>query len=133
MAISKELRQIVRGRSGIRCEYCRKPDAISAQPFHVDHIISLKHNGSNELDNLAWACFQCNVCKGTDIAGIDPSSSDVVGLFNPRRHIWEDHFDVQDAEIVGKTPSGRITVRLLQMNHPDQVEARRFLIKSGLW
>lgn len=66
-AISGIIRDTVRERADRRCEYCRKPDGISVYPHHVEHIISRKHGGSSLLENLAWACFQCNVAKGTDM------------------------------------------------------------------
>jgi len=38
-----------------------------------------------------------------------------------------------NATIVGKTAAGRVTVRLLQMNEPEQREIRRLLIAAGEW
>jgi hypothetical protein len=35
--------------------------------------------------------------------------------------------------IFGKTAIGRVTVRLLQMNHPEQLEIRLQLIQAGVW
>lgn len=43
-----------------------------------------------------------------------------------------DHFQLKGAEIVPLTPTGRITVRLLQFNHPDRIEERDLLIAAGL-
>ena len=85
------------------------------------------------MNNLAWSCFLCNVAKGSDIAAFDEDTGNLVPLYNPRTQIWDEHFEVDGAQIVGKTPAGRATVRLLRMNRPEQVETRRSLIKAGLW
>jgi hypothetical protein len=127
------VREQVRQRADARCEYCRKPEAVSTYPHHVEHIIARKHGGSSDLENLAWACFQCNVSKGSDIASYDIETRELTPFFNPRQQDWYDHFDLVEAEIIGKTPVGRVTVRLLQMNHPEEIEVRRQLILAGWW
>ena len=120
-------------RSDGRCEYCRKPDGLSGYPHHADHIVAVKHNGRTELGNLAWACFQCNVNKGSDLTTFDPDTNVLVRLFNPRIQNWDEHFGFEDAVIVGKTAIGRATIRLLQMNQANQVETRSRLMQAGLW
>ncbi|MCC6803575.1 MAG: HNH endonuclease [Anaerolineae bacterium] len=131
--VPDSLRLQVRQRAGGRCEYCRKPEGVSAYPHQADHIVAVKHHGVTELDNLAWACFQCNTNKGSDLTTFDPDTGVLVRLFNPRLQQWDDHFEFADAALVGKSPEGRATIRLLQMNHPDQVETRHRLMLAGLW
>jgi hypothetical protein len=131
--VSETLRIQVRQRAGARCEYCRKPEGYSAYPHHADHIIAVKHEGRTELDNLAWACFQCNTNKGSDLTTFDPDTSALVRIFNPRTQRWNEHFRFDEAAIIGLTPVGRATCQLLQMNHPDQLETRLRLMQSGLW
>jgi hypothetical protein len=49
----------------------------------------------------------------------------VVRLFNPREQEWSDHFALHDdGQIVGLTPIGRATARLLNMNAARRVELR---------
>ncbi|MEO8608158.1 MAG: HNH endonuclease signature motif containing protein [Chloroflexota bacterium] len=127
------VRQQVRERANGRCEYCGKPDAYGSQSHQVDHIVSQKHHGSDDLDNLAWACFQCNSCKGTDIAARDRETNSLYSLFNPRTQKWDDHFRLDGAIIIGLTPIGRVTIDILQMNDPDQIRTRRLLIENDLW
>lgn len=131
--LPKSLRKQVQSRAKGRCEYCLKPDQYTGQSFHVDHILSRKHKGTNALDNLAWACFQCNTSKGSDIAAIDAQNNSLTPLYNPRTQIWQEHFELREAEIIGITPIGRVTIDLLQINHPDQIETRRILIEHQLW
>jgi hypothetical protein len=56
--------------------------------FHVEHIIAKKHRGSDDPDNLAWACLECNLGKSSNLSGRDPGTGRVVRLFNPRRQRW---------------------------------------------
>lgn len=132
--MSPELRQQVRERAGGRCEYCRLPDWIElAGPFHVEHIVARQHRGTDVLSNLAWACSRCNRHKGTNLSGVDPDSNEAVPLFNPRRERWEEHFEFVGAIIRGRSPAGRVTAWLLQMNAERRVELRSELISQGLW
>lgn len=80
------------------------------------------------MDNLAWACFSCNIAKGSDIASYDATSDQLASVFNPRKHKWDDHFELDGGYIIGKTPEGRITVRLLKMNRDELVAIREELI-----
>lgn len=52
-------------------------------------------------------------------------------LFNPRRDRWDEHFAYRGGGIVGRTPTGRATVRLLQMNAPRRVELREEWLKEN--
>lgn len=131
--VPSKLREQVRRRAGQRCEYCRKPEDISAYSHQVEHVIAIKHDGPSTLDNLAWACFQCNNNKGSDIASYDKETNTLAPLYNPRQDRWDDHFTLDNAVMVGKTPIGRVTIRILQMNHPDQIETRAYLLDVVLW
>jgi hypothetical protein len=51
-------------------------------PFHIDHVIARQHGGATEFESLALACIHCNRFKGPNVAGVDPSSGDIVRLFN---------------------------------------------------
>ncbi len=81
------------------------------------------------LSNLALACVSCNQAKGDAVTAADPLTGTEVGLFNPRRQRWEEHFrlaeDVMSLE--GLTPAGRATVVALNFNGSRQCHAR------GLW
>src|SRR5256885_525804 len=85
-----ELLVIQRARGA--CEYCRVPEISAELPFHIDHIIAEKHRGLTTSENLAWACFSCNMHKGPNIGGLDPISGEFTRLYNPRVDIWTAHF-----------------------------------------
>lgn len=131
VSISVQLRQFIVSRALNQCEYCLLHQNDSVARHNIDHIISLKHHGSTEADNLALACAECNYSKGTDIATIDPLGEQLVRLFNPRTDSWGDHFEFEGAIIVGLTPSGRGTVLLLRMNEPSRVKQRAYLMATG--
>ena len=118
-------RELVRRRAGDVCEYCRIPqEATPLIPFHVEHIVSKQHGGTDDPDDLALACDRCNAYKGPNLTSIDPDTGTVVGLFHPRQDIWSEHFVVRGGHIAGLTPTGRATVRLLNMNASRRVELR---------
>ncbi|HEY3856970.1 MAG TPA: HNH endonuclease signature motif containing protein [Verrucomicrobiae bacterium] len=132
--MSERLRQFIRNRATFRCEYCHfREEDIPLWPFHIDHIISQQHAGPTEVENLAWACQRCNLCKGTNLTGFDPESGQIVRLFNPRSQAWEEHFQSKGHLIIGQTPIGRATIFLLQMNCPARQELRGELIALGVW
>lgn len=131
--IPKQLRQEVRLNAGGRCEYCRRPDHETAYGHTIDHIIPIKHGGLTILENLVYACLFCNQHKGTDVAVYDHETGHLTPLFNPRTQKWEEHFSVEQYVIVPKTIVGRVSILILQMNAPKQIEARAELIAAGLW
>src|SRR5436190_22623817 len=122
------VRQLVRTRAGERCEYCRLPQAaVSLIAFHVEHIIPRQHDGSDDPANLAYACPWCNRAKGPNLSGRDVETQTVVPLFNPRTQFWAEHFAFRGPLILGLTPVGRATVRVLAMNRADLLEVRFWL------
>jgi hypothetical protein len=117
--------QFVRQRAGHRCEYCHLPQELSGLRFHVEHIVARKHRGPDDAENLALACPECNCHKGTNLSGIDPDTGKMTALFHPRRDHWGDHFAILDGSIIGKTPEGRTTAWLLEMNSHDRLRIRQ--------
>ncbi len=122
----------MRARADVRCEYCLVPERLTLAPHWVDHIIAEKHGGQTEEDNLALSCALCNQHKGTDLASIDPDTGQVAPLFHPRHERWADHFVLVGSRVEGLTATGRVTVRLLQLNHPDRIDERELLLRLGL-
>lgn len=129
--ISLALRKDVRERAKGYCEYCLLPEAQAYFPHEPDHIIATKHGGPSTIDNLAWACFDCNRFKGSDIASIDPDSHKLTQLFNPRTQEWSKHFSVAGGIIKPLTAIGRVTESLLRLNLESRVEVRQILASVG--
>ena len=131
--MNQSLRAQVISRAQGCCEYCRVSQDVDPITFEVDHIIARKHRGQTVSDNLALACFTCNNFKGPNVSGVDPASGSIESLFHPRNDQWSDHFQWQGALLVGKTPSGRATVEVLEMNLSYRVGFRRELIDEGIF
>lgn len=56
---SKEIRSIVFERDFHACRNCGAQEHLA-----IDHIISVKNGGSNEVENLQTLCRSCNSSKG---------------------------------------------------------------------
>jgi hypothetical protein len=127
--IPNELRQQVIERASGLCEYCIIHQDDTPFSHQIDHVIALKHEGKTEWMNLALSCLLCNRHKGSDLTTFDPVTQELTLLFNPRTQQWADHFVLQGVYIVGQTAVGRATVRLLQMNSPQQLLQRQSLME----
>jgi hypothetical protein len=121
-------------RAGQRCEYCRLPTRGQVATFPIDHILPKSLEGSNAIENLALACPHCNAHKSNHVEGDDPESTRRVPLFNPRAQEWDHHFEWTGAgELAGRTPTGRATVVVLNVNSADMLELRCLLADLGLF
>ncbi len=125
------IREAVTERARQRCEYCLYPLGASLLSFEMEHIVAEKHGGATALDNLALACPYCNRHKGTDLGSLNPESRQLTPFFSPRTQQWLDHFRLDGAQIVPLTPEGRVTISILQLNHPDRLIERERLIQIG--
>ena len=112
--MERSLQELVWRRAGNRCEYCQVSQESDRLPFEIDHIIAENHEGPTIGSNLCLCCFTCNRHKRPNIAGIDPKTRKIVPLFNPRRHKWSRHFRWVGPVLMGLTPRGRTTVRVLE-------------------
>jgi len=128
--ISKSLRRLVANRADRLCEYCLIHEDDTFFGCEVDHIISLKHGGLTEEDNLAFACLFCNRHKGTDVGSIF-ETGEFVRFFNPRKDIWSHHFRLESALIEPLTDIGRVTVTILRFNTSERILERETLIALG--
>ena len=128
-----KLLRLVWARAKNRCEYCQMPEQYHPLPFCVDHIIAQKHHGPTVESNLALACYSCNSFKGPIIAGIDPETKVLAPLFNPRLMRWDDHFAWDGPTLLGRTPTARVTIDVLNINLPDRIEHRHLLLQEGIF
>jgi hypothetical protein len=130
--MNPSLRERVSERAGRRCEYCRIPAEYVEESFCIDHVIAKKHHGPTLFENLAYSCYWCNAYKGDNLSGLDPNSSSVIRLFNPRVDDWSMHFAWRGSAIFPLTDIGRVTVDVLCMNAPIRVDLRSALIDEGI-
>jgi hypothetical protein len=126
-------KSLVEERACGTCEYCRSQACFATQSFSVEHIAPLSRGGSDDPENLAFACQGCNSHKYTRIEARDPVTGLMVPLFHPRRDRWRDHFvwSSDFTQVLGSTPTGRATVEALRLNREGLINLRRVLYTMG--
>lgn len=62
-------------RDSFQCRYCgkRSPEAI----LEVDHVLPRSSGGTDEMENLVTACFECNRGKGARLLTHAPEDIDL--------------------------------------------------------
>lgn len=118
-------KRFVRERAANRCEYCglRQEESPLAN-LQIEHVLPKKHGGGDNAENLALACIDCNLQKGTNIAGIDPQTGAMAPIFDPRKQNWGNHFEWHGVRIIGTSPIGRATIAVLSLNDDSRLELR---------
>jgi hypothetical protein len=84
----------------------------------MEHVVPVAAGGETTEDNLAFSCFACNRRKWDRRSGRDPAAGGEHRLFNPRTDLWNEHFSWSrdGLSIMGRSPTGRATVVMLDMN-----------------
>jgi len=129
--VNEELRTAVATRATHLCEYCLIHEDDTNYGCQVDHIVSVKHGGATESENLAFACVFCNRHKGSDVGSILWPTHDFSRFFNPRADKWSDHFKLDGAIIRPLTEVGKATAQILGFNSIDRILERQTLIAVG--
>lgn len=131
--IPDALRARVRAQAGNRCGYCLARQEYVPWTLEVDHIVPKSKGGTDDEENLWLACHSCNLFKSDQTHARDPLTGRRVGLFNPRRQQWKQHFRWSDGGvfIIGRTACGRATVVALNLNNLVAVTVRRNWIAAG--
>lgn len=106
------------------------PEKVSFYNFQIVHIVSLKHGGSNDIENLAYCCPDCNYFKGTDLGSIINENA-LILFYNPRIDVWNEHFEVINGIISPKNDIGKVTEQIFKFNDVDRLIFRRELIQLG--
>ena len=126
------LRRIVEQRARFCCEYCRIPQIAAVHRHEPDHIVPIQHGRLTIESNLALACLRCNRNKGPNLGSLDPITNQLTAFFNPRIHIWHEHFAFAQGSITALTPEARVTVKILRLNDPERIVERRILFSAGI-
>ncbi len=130
--VNAELRRHVVARAEGLCEYCLIHEEDTFFGCEVDHIVSEKHGGATEADNLAYACLFCNRHKGSDIGSILPHGG-FSRFFHPRTDQWAEHFSLaaDGITIEPRTEIGVVTARILSFNTDERLLEREALRTVG--
>ncbi len=122
--IGESLRRLISTRADRLCEYCLIHEDDTFFGCEVDHIISLKHGGATQENNLAYACVFCNRHKGTDIGSILSETGEFIRFFNPRQDKWSDHFRLEGSFLRPLTEIGTVTASILRFNAGERILER---------
>lgn len=122
MTISDELRERIRQRANLACEYCGVTEADTGGLLTLDHFQPQVHGGDDGAENLLYCCHACNSYK----ADYWPTQPTDIGLWNPRREPREVHMlALADGTLHPITATGAWSVRRLRLNRPPLVAYRR--------
>ncbi len=128
-----ELKNKIRCAAQNRCGYCLTPQEIVSMPLEIEHLRPTAEGGTDEEENLWLACRNCNGFKHAKTNHLDPQTNIETAIFNPRKQIWDEHFEFSEdeTEIIGKTACGRATVIALRLNFEQAVSARKIWVSVG--
>lgn len=117
--------ELVRQRFQRACGYCGVSEVSSGGILTIDHYQPRSYGGSNELDNLIYACYKCNQYKHE----FWPNREQLARqqrVLHPLLDDFSLHFQLK--EQVGildpLTPTGRFHINLLHLNRPQLVKYR---------
>jgi 5-methylcytosine-specific restriction endonuclease McrA len=63
MSLTASIREQVRQRAQCACEFCSVTEIDTGGMLTIDHFQSRTKAGSDELENLIYACITCNQYK----------------------------------------------------------------------
>lgn len=123
MAISAETRATIRAAFGGRCRYCGVSETSVGGELEIDHFHPQASGGSDDIENLVYACTACNRFKG-DYAPLS-DAPDSLRLLRPQRDDLGAHIEeTVHGRFIGLTPRGWFHIQRLHLNRPQLVELR---------
>lgn len=131
--ISKKKKAFIAERANHCCEYCLSQAAYSPDYFSAEHTAPLADFGKDDVENIAYSCQSCNNHKYIFTNAVDPLTGTISPLFNPRQHVWAEHFIWADnfSILEGISPTGRCTIERLKLNRVSVVNLRVLLVSVG--
>jgi hypothetical protein len=122
MSLGASIREQVRRRAQYACEFCGTTEIDAGGTLTIDHFQPRTKAGSDELENLIYACIACNQYK----QGYWPSTEASLPLWNPRQEPASQHFvDDEDGQLRSLTATGVFTIKRLRLNRSQLIAARQ--------
>jgi hypothetical protein len=91
--------------------------------LEIDHFYPLAAGGSDEIENLVYACTACNRFKG-DYAPA-PNAPEALQLLHPQRDAMGAHItETTHGRLVGLTPRGWFHIQRLHLNRAQLIDMR---------
>lgn len=115
-------REEVRERFAARCGYCGVHEESVGATLTLDHHRPQSRGGTDEIENLVYACPRCNEHKGLYWHDSDPPHVRLLhpGLDDLSLHLRED----QSGRLTGVTPEGAFFIEKLRLNRAPLVAHR---------
>jgi HNH endonuclease len=130
MAVSAETRAAVRMTFGGRCSYCGVSETSVGGALEIDHVHPLAAGGSDEIENLVYACTACNRFKGEYAP--PPDAPESLRLLHPRRDDTSAHISATaQGRLLGLTPRGWFHIQRLHLNRAQLIELRHLHLLLG--
>jgi hypothetical protein len=122
VTISADLREQVRQRALCACEFCGVHEDNAGATLTIDHFQPRSKGGSDDLDNLVYACPSCNQYK----QDYWPTNAQSLPLWNPRNDDFAEHFtEAENGQLIALTPIGTFTLQHLRLNRSQLVAYRQ--------
>lgn len=116
---------VVRRLYRYTCGYCGITETDVGGEMTVDHFMPRAIGGSDELDNLVYACWKCNQFKHD----FWPTADDIAHerrILHPLLDDLDTHLytNEQTGQLQALTPTGHFHITTLRLNRPQLVKAR---------
>ena len=122
MSLIASIREQVRQRAQCTCEFCGGTEIDAGGMLTIDHFRPCSKEGSDELENLIYACITCNQYK----QDYWPRTETAPTLWNPRQESASQHFvEQEDGQLTALTPIGIFTIKRLRLNRSQLIAARQ--------
>jgi HNH endonuclease len=122
MSLTASIREQVRQRAHCACEFCGITEIDSGGMLTIDHFRPRARAGSDELENLIYACIARNQYK----QDYWPQTETAPTLWNPRQELASQHFvEQEDCQLTALTPTGIFTLKRLRLNRSQLIAVRR--------
>lgn len=120
MSITAENRAAVQSAYGYCCGYCGVSEIDIGGELQIDHYRPRTKGGSDDVDNLVYACSHCNRFKGNYWP--DANSPDSFYLLHPGEDdVWAHLQFTTSGRLAGLTPRGWFHIHWLHLNRPQLV------------
>lgn len=121
MSPKPAIREQVRQRAQLACEFCGITEADVGSQLTIDHFQPQAKGGDDSLDSLIYRCASCNQYKHD----YWPFSPDAPSLWNPRHEPASQHLlELDDDTLHPLTAMGAFTLTRLRLNRLPLVAYR---------
>jgi len=124
--VAHPLHEEVRSLFDHRCGYCGVSEYSAGGQLTVDHFRPRSSGGGDDLTNLVYACFRCNLFKSDFYPQLELDFAPEQRILHPLRDDIGRHYLLRENSgwLVPITETGRFHIAVLQLNRPELVAYR---------